>query len=164
MVFTSRVGPVLTLPIEFVLRCIVLCFALCCFVLWGVVLFVLLSFYSRGMGPRISADIRGIDPGYSSDDIPGQCHGYLRISRGRQQIMKNVRGVICLTELQVSSLQAWNIWPHIDGLLGANHVGDKRLQAQEPNFGGNLSLHKTYSFVYHAQNGINVFCSSKMNA
>ena len=45
--------------------------------------------YIRGMGPRISADIRGIDPEYSSDDIPGQCpreelrtktrtnHGYL---------------------------------------------------------------------------------------
>ena len=71
--------------------------------------FAVRSFYIRGMRPRISADIRGIDPGYSSDDIPGQCHGYLRISRGRQQIMKNVRGVICLTELQASSLQTWNI-------------------------------------------------------
>ena len=43
----------------------------------------LLHRYIRGMGPRISADIRGIDPGYSSGDIPGQCHGYLRISRRR---------------------------------------------------------------------------------
>ena len=43
----------------------------------------LLCRYIRGMGPRISADIRGIDPGYSSGDIPGQCHGYLRISRRR---------------------------------------------------------------------------------
>ena len=31
----------------------------------------------RGMGPRISVDIRGIDPGYSSNDILGQCHGYM---------------------------------------------------------------------------------------
>ena len=46
--------------------------------------------YIRGMGPRISADIRGIDPGHSSGDILGQCHGYLRISRRRQQVMKKV--------------------------------------------------------------------------
>ena len=29
-------------------------------------------------------------------------------------------------ELQVSFLQTWNISAHIDGLLGANHIGDTR--------------------------------------